>query len=440
MKIPFFDKPNEDAPHDAPNGATNEPSIIPTVEVEIKGTDHEAPLNIELYDHMTITHLANNSGIGGADFADALIPLAGNAANTATQYGQAIVRFPEGAGWGDLLQRKTPGWEEWKQLGILKDGKFQPQSAIRQAKLQPIAVANLALQGAAIIVGQAYMAEISKQLDGIQNEIANIQEEMRLERESDIEASFELLQEYLAFFGEISNNPQRRQAVHGSIEGIRKDAKAAWAFQLKAIAAMHDELSTAKRMKNEDLKKRICEFKGREREAVAAFRLLAAAEQASMQYDNDFSPKRIAHERETLAKGLEQYKAERDGIQAILGERIDAMKVKPLMIAQAQDDDFETSNPLIGVAHAVKTNAPRIWLPAMRQEAKSHLYETKQRWSDIAMADNPIEPMASNRDDDLERLDFVYNRADTMVVDEAGVHFIKTARDEHEEGATHRAM
>ena len=61
--------------------------------------------------------------------------MAAKAADTAAQWDHTIVRFPEGAGWNDLLNRKTPGWEEWKQLGILKDGKFRPQAAIKQAKL-----------------------------------------------------------------------------------------------------------------------------------------------------------------------------------------------------------------------------------------------------------------------------------------------------------------
>ena len=84
------------------------------------------------------------SGQSAERHTPTLIPMAAKAADAAAQWDHAIVRFPEGAGWNDLLNRKTPGWEEWKQLGVLKDGKFQPQAAIRQAKLQPVAVANLA--------------------------------------------------------------------------------------------------------------------------------------------------------------------------------------------------------------------------------------------------------------------------------------------------------
>lgn len=163
----------------------------------------------------------------------------------------------------------------------LKDGKFQPQAAIRQAKLQPVAVANLALQGAAVVVGQAYMAEISKQLEGIESGIAAIQQEMRLEREADIEARFEKLLEYLAQYDEISTNPERRQAVHNAIEGICVETLKAWKFQVKAMRDYGVRIERSKRMKDDEVRARLHEFQSKERDAQAAFRLFLAAEPLS---------------------------------------------------------------------------------------------------------------------------------------------------------------
>lgn len=80
-------------------------------------------------------------------------------------------------------------------------------------------------------MGQAYMAEISKQLEGIESGIAAIQQEMKLEREADIEARFEKLLEYLSQYDEISTNPEKRQAVHNAIEGICVETLKAWKFR-----------------------------------------------------------------------------------------------------------------------------------------------------------------------------------------------------------------
>lgn len=395
--------------------------IVPAGEVEILPGKPGDVLDLALYEHVTF----ESDSIDGGAYADALIPLAGNVADAAGQWNHAVVRFPEGTGWNDLLNRKTPGWEEWKQLGVLKDGKFRPQAAIKQAKLQPVAVANLALQGAAIVVGQAYMEEISKELEGIQSSISAIQEEMKMERDSDVEASFELLREYLTLYPQISDNTERRHAVHGAIEGIRKDALAAWGFELKAMHSLDDRLSAPRRMKNDIVSKSISEFRARERDAQAAFQLFVAAEQASMQYDGDFSEERIAFERGRLGKALAEYGEVRGSIQKTLGKRIEKISGNLLEIPDAVEDGYEPQNPLLDAAHFVGQNAFRLWLPAMRGEAELKLDSKKRRWSEVAMVSDPITPVGEGWENKLTQMDFIYNKADTIAVDETRVHFIR---------------
>lgn len=85
--------------------------------------------------------------------ADSLISLAANAAQAAQQFDMAVVKFPEGVGWGDLCVRHSDGWNLLSSFD--SDGKFNDMAAIKQAGLQPAAAANLALQGAAVAVGMA---------------------------------------------------------------------------------------------------------------------------------------------------------------------------------------------------------------------------------------------------------------------------------------------
>ncbi len=138
-------------------GSEEEPKLA---EAEIVKAD-EAELSIIDGDELaTLTDgrvKAISKPIAGrmAGFADALIPVATAGADAAAQYGMAIVKFPEGVTWGDLCVRKSDGWN---LLSSFKDGKFNDMAGIKQAALQPTAVANLAMQGAAVAVGAAYMA------------------------------------------------------------------------------------------------------------------------------------------------------------------------------------------------------------------------------------------------------------------------------------------
>lgn len=423
MKFPFFGKHDDDSEPEEEHGDN---AIIPAGETEIVPTLDSGEVDLALYDHVTLDVRA----IGGEAYADTLIPMAAKAADAVAQWDHAIVRFPEGAGWNDLLNRKTPGWEEWKQLGVLKDGKFQPQAAIRQAKLQPVAVANLALQGAAIVVGQAYLAEISKQLEGIESGIAAIQQEMRLEREADIEARFEKLLEYLSQYDEISTNPEKKQAIHNAIEGICVETLKAWKFQVKAMREFGTRMERSRRMKDDEVRARLHEFQGKERDAQAAFRLFLAAEQASMQYDGDFSAARIAREREKVERCLDDYAEVRDKAQGLLTERIKGVRGGLLAVPDAENDGYEPQNPVFDAAHFVARNAPRITPLAMRKEAQRRAAIKRSRYRRAAGVDDPIALIGEERESELARMNFIYNEADAMLIDGDGVHFLKMHVDE----------
>ncbi|NMW59667.1 hypothetical protein HHJ81_00885 [Mobiluncus mulieris] len=425
MKFPFSGKHNGDSEPEEDRAGD---AVIPTESAEIIPTIDSDDVDLAQYDHIKLDAKA----ISGAAFADALIPIAAAAAGAVAQWNHAIVRFPKGAGWNDLLNRKTPGWEEWKQLGILKNGKFQSQAAIRQAKLPPLAVANLALQGAAIVVGQAYMAEISKQLESIESGIGAIQQEMRLEREADIEARFERLFEYISQYEEISTNPEKKQAVLNAIEGIRVETLKAWKFQVKAMREFGAHIESPKRMKDDEVRARLNEFQGRERDALAAFRLFLAAEQASMQYDGDFSAARIARERERVERCLGDYAEVRDNAQTLLTERINNFRGSLLAVPDAEKDNIEPQNPLFDFGHFVAHNAPRITPLAMLKEAQKREAISKDCYRQAAGVDDPIARIGEERKNELARMNFIYNEADAMLIDGDGVYFLKTRADNTE--------
>ena len=404
-------------------------AIVPAQQGELE-LSVEGELGIEPYEHVSFDYVTAGNESVAPFFIDNLIPMAAAAADAAEQYGQAIVKFPKGAGWGDLINRKTPGWEDWKQLGILKDGKFQPMAAIKQAKLQPAAVANLALNAAAVAVGQAYMAEISKQLDSIQSERSAIRLEMSLEREAKIESSFEMLREYITFYDEISENPDRRQAVHGAIEGIKLEALAAWNFELSKMRLLSESLSKAGRLKSEEIADNINQFRSREKHACAAFQVLAAAEQASMQYDGDFSEKRIGHAREGLSKRLEEYSLARDSVQANLSLRIERMKGNLLEVPAVEEDDYESQNLFLDAVHAAQVNAPRFWLPAMRQEAVDRLESRKARFAGETEVDSELAQLAEARMSVLDEEEFMFNKANAIEIGQEGIRLLRLPEEE----------
>lgn len=417
MKFRLFGKRDDDEKQKE----QEETDLAPTEDASIEARVVEGFLDIEKYEHKTFGGGTIDSGM----FLNAMIPAVGTAVDAAAQYGQAIVRFPKGANWSDLLNRKTPGWEGFKQLGILKDGKFQPQAAIKQAKLQPAAIGNLALQGAAMVVGQAYMVEINKQLDEITEGISSIQEEMRIERESNVEASMEMLKEYAFEYLDISNDPERAQAVRNQIESIRKDAKEAWIFQIKLLGEMNKKLNKHGNMKGPELRGKLREFSQRDKAAHDAFIFLMASEQVKMQYNQDYSESQINKEKDEIQQRLNEYNTLRDNVQSQLQFRISKFKGSLFVVPPVEKRVDKSSNPALRLAHAVGDNAPRIFPPTMHQEAKKKTAAQKRQYDEFVSKENPLLAPADARKDSLDTLSFIYNEANTVILDDHGIHYLK---------------
>lgn len=377
-------------------------------------------LDIELYEYKSF----NESAVGDAAFLNAMIPAAVAAIDAANQFGHAIIRFPEGAKWSDLIDRKMPGWEGFKQLGILKDGKFQPQAAIKQAKLQPAAIGNLALQGAAMVVGQMYMVEINKQLEEVTTGIAAIQEEMRHERESNIGACMEMLKEYSENYLTISNDPIEHQAVRSQIESIRKEAKGAWLFQISHFQSLEKTLRESGKLKDNQLKVKMYEFVQRDKAAHDAFVFLMAAEQVKMQYSQNFTTSQIEREQEAINNYLNNYMTLREEIQEHLINKIDKLQEKPLAIPVADNMQDAPANPVARLGQVIGNNAPRIFVPNMIEEAKRQNREKRANYEDCVRRNSPIVDVADTCLGNLDDLNFIYNRANALLITESGIHYL----------------
>lgn len=397
----------------------NELALHEEALIEIRG--EKDSIEIKLYEARTF----NEDAVRATHFTDAMIPAAGAIADAATQYSQAIVKFPDGRGWADLLNRVTPGDEGWKTLATMKNKKFDAQAMIKQAKLQPAAVANLALQGAAIVVGQAYMVEINKQLDMLTSGIASIQEEMRLERESNIEAAMATLKEYADDYMLITADMERRQAVKNHIELIRREALEAWVFQVRHMKALQEVIAKTKNPKEKQLKELVSKFNQRERAARDAFLLLMAADQTRMQYHRDFDVEAVSKEKEVLQDRLAEYSRVRDIAQAQLLISIKKLKTRPIAIPEANVKEKRSTNPLQAFMDVAAEQVPRVFLPVMIDEAKRQNEETKKRFHAAVSRNNPLEVAADQQIESLDTIGFIYNEADTLLIDDNGIHFLK---------------
>ncbi len=361
-------------------------------------------------------------------FVDALIPLALAGGDAANQYGMAVVKFPKGVGWNDLCTRRSDGWKLLSSFK--KNGDFNKMAAIKQAGLSSPAVANLALQGAAVAVGAAYMAQISNQLKGIESGIEAIRRELQAERDAKILSSFDMLQRYSVRFEEYNADSDKRQAALIGIEQSLRDAKTMWHFQIDAMRSLESEVSSSKKAKPEEIlgwSDKMHEAEGR---SAAAFQLCSAVAQLSMRYDDDFSEVRIGRERSDLERMLGDYRDARGSAYRALVKKASKVKGAPLMPADAAENSYLGSNPLVNAAFEAGANIQRINPVRMRRAAKGVLEEKRNGLIDGITAEDPVKAVSERQIESLEDMDFMYNRANAMLLEDGKITFVDTHGNE----------
>lgn len=359
--------------------------------------------------------------------ADSLIPLAANVTQAAQQYGMAVVKFPEGVGWGDLCVRRSDGLNLLSSFG--NDGKFNDMAAIKQAGLQPIAAANLALQGAAIVVGMAYMNQINNRLDRLESTVRDIQRNMELQRQAELKAAYDSLVRLTFKFNEYAANPEKRQAAQLVIERAIFEADKAWNFHIARIKDFSHEVAVAKRLSAKQIESKSRRLNSLENRAAAAFRIHNAARQIGMRLDGDYSEENIEKERQLSAKMAEDFSSCRTDARGDLIEKTTKVKGKPLAIAPLVEDEERFSNIILRKLQESEEIVNQLNPIRMREKAKSDFAEKRARLQDSVSTKDVVAKVAAENDEELEKLRFAFNEADALVIKQDSVVLLKLKPD-----------
>lgn len=378
--------------------------------------------------------LAIPSGFSGfKSRLDALIPIIGDVVGALPGKDAAVVRFPvvdgKQLGWNDLLNRKTPGWEEWKQLGgFNKDGKFNPQAAIKKAGLKsnPAAVANLALQGAAIVVGQAYMTEINSKLEDIESGIASIERMLERDKEAEIDGIFRKLKQYAANLEDNSSDPKKLQAVLNNLENMSTSALKLWSYQISSMNDFKHDLSKSGRLSEKETREAIEKLRTLEDASASTFQLTMLVEQTSMQYDNDFSSKRLAKLKSSASDMLDEYQAAHDDVCRKLSVKVDKVKgLSPVAVAKKRELKEPPKNPVDGAVKHVGEFVDRHTPIAVLKEGKKKIEDKKRQLYREISKEAAMSASVVAQIEQLDDLDFMFNRANALVVTEGELRFIE---------------
>lgn len=399
--------------------ASDDSAIAPVQEQSLAAL---SPSGLSAIEAASVKSVTLPSGGEVAAMADAFMPFVANAAQAVQEYGMAVVKFPGGVGWADLCVRNDDGL---KLLANLKDGKFNRMAGLEQAKLQPVAAVNLILQGAAIVVGLAYMKQISDKLDDLQSGIEEIQRDMQRERDAEIEAAYGALMRLVLKYEEYVASAEKRQAAQGIIENTLFQADKAWRYQLKCMRDLSEEIGRKSKLSEKEIIENSNRLAVMEDNAAIAFELYIAAQQVGMRLDNNYSEQYIAKDRQLAEKMVDEFSDVRGVAYSSLSKKISKVGGMPLVLADSEDDSYEGDNVVFAVLHDAGQAMNRINPVRMRDKAKADVSKKREKLREAIVIEDVVGEIARRNEAQLEDLRFAFNEADTVVVKPDGIVFYK---------------
>lgn len=350
-------------------------------------------------------------------FASALVPTATASAQTVEMSALAVVRFPAGVGWADLFNRQSGVLDGWKSLGSKgTNGKFNKLGAVRKAGIQPTAVVNLALQGAALVVGQAYMTQINSRLEGIEQGIEELQRSMERADAAELKASYDALERLALLYEESTSTSEGLTVALQTVEDATRVAQEACSREGALMADIARSMRSKKSCKAKDLEIAIAKLNQAESRAATAFQLLATSRLAAMGLDRDYRKGRIDKELFIAEKAAGELAAARaDAREAILS-RISELKGMPLAVADPLDAR-EGAEGIGAVLDNMRRTASRVAPTRTREAAKENLAQERKRLRDATSTPSKVRELAQANASELDALSFAFNVADVLVIE-----------------------
>lgn len=151
------------------------------------------------------------------------------------------------------------------------------------------------------------------------------------------------------------------------------------------------------------------------------------AQQVGMRFESDYTAARIKKNKKIVEKCLGEHAQRREEYRRMLGKKVSKLGGPVLKLADAaKDEGYEAANVIIGVLHEVSRQTARLNPVEMRKKAKEANRMHKALIMDSLDTGNAVRQLAENYEDELDELDFAFNQADTVVIEDGQVRLFVT--------------
>lgn len=343
----------------------------------------------------------DSSGIGFLAKADSVLQVGSNVLEMIPQKGLFKVEVPEGFTLQDLVQVKG---DKDAFRGIVKgsNGKMAGQAKLTQAGgISPTQIAGAGLAAAAMVVGQAYMTEISDSLHSIDEKLDRVTSMIADEQKAKLMNALDIAKTYSRLYDDYRQKPDALRAARNEIERCYNDVGAVVDWTTLQLGTLEGKARDAKASQKE-LQPIVGELHSYEDQFGLSLRALSALAVTRMYYDGATDERSSLIERERILGKSQGFLKKRAMIAGILEIKIGAMKGAPVALPKGS-----VKGPLKGLVSMTP-----------RAAAKQNLLVSKiGMQSDLRSAEASTRDEAQACTDSIKRIAAVSRASRTILTD-----------------------
>ena len=279
----------------------------------------------------------NSGGVSLTGKVDAVLGMASNVLDAAGRTNLYKVEVPDGYTLQNLIDSKR---KDGSVRALVKDanGKLNGDVSLRLNGISPAQVASVSLSAAAMVVGQAYMAEISDSLNNIDAKLDSVIAMIAGEQKAKVKNAIDIAKTYIKLFEDYQEKPSEAlQAARIEIESRYNDIGEVIDWITEQLSDIEKQAREAKSTEKE-ISTLLDELNSYKEQFELCLQALSALALTRMYYDGSIDQRSALVEQQRITLKSQHFLERYQIVSGIIELQIGALKGVPVALPQGDSE------------------------------------------------------------------------------------------------------
>lgn len=303
------------------------------------GNDELAPITVEIIKLEYLDQISvlgkidadNSDGVSFAGKVDAVLGMASNVLDAAERTNLYKVEVPDGYKLRDLIDSSR---NDGTVRALVRDtnGKLNGDVSLRLNGVSLAQVASVGLSAAAMVVGQAYMTEISNSLQSIDSKLDNVIAMIAGEQRAKVKNAIDIAKTYMNLYEDYQGKPsEAMQAARIEIESRYNDVGEVIDWITEQLANT-EKLAKETKPAEKEIITVLHELNSYREQFELCLQALSALALTRMYYDGCVAQRSALIEQQRITLKSQQFLNRYQKISGIIELQIGALKGNPVAL------------------------------------------------------------------------------------------------------------